>query len=452
MADVVIKRARKLQGCITLPGDKSISHRAALLALLCRETLEVRNFGPGEDCRRSLDAVRRLGGQVQRDGETIRFIPPGGHIIPPEEPIDCGNSGTTMRLLAGLLAGADVSARLTGDESLSRRPMKRIIDPLRQMNADIRAGDGDLAPLEIHPAPLVPIDYTMPVASAQVKSCLLLAGAAAGCAVTVREKLVTRDHTERMLRHLGSRVAVEEVTSRVIPDPDDPRKKKKVPPPTEYKRTIAFTPSGGLSGGVIDVPGDISTAAYFIAAGLMVPGSHIILKGVGINPTRRAFVNVLRQMGADITIKNRRESSGEPTGDLEVSYSKLKPRKIAGEIIPNLIDELPILAVLAASLQGTMIVRDAGELRHKESDRIRAIVTNLEALGVKAGEFPDGFAVEGNGDINGAEIDSFNDHRIAMAFGVAGLAGHGKTVIRNGDSVAVSCPGFFAMLEGLRLK
>jgi 3-phosphoshikimate 1-carboxyvinyltransferase len=449
---MIIKKAGKLQGFLNIPGDKSISHRAAILSLLCRDKLEVTNFSDGVDCTRSLDAVDMLGGKVRRDCDTVSLTPPTEGIQALSDVIDCGNSGTTMRILSGLLAGAGITVSLTGDESLRSRPMKRIVDPLQQMNANIKAGEDDKAPLDIGRGSPISIDYTLPVASAQVKSCLLIAGLAGNCKVTVREKMLTRDHTERMINYLGGQVDVEDVVPQVIPDPQDPRKKKRVLPTDEYKRTNTITPTGLLSGGRIEVPGDISTAAYFIAAALIVPGSHVILSNVGLNPTRKAFLDAVRQMGGELSIKNRREVSGEPVGDIEVAYSRLKPRKISGRMIPNLIDEIPILAVLAATMKGTTIIRNAEELRYKETDRIRAIVDNLVVMGVKVGEFPDGFAIEGKGEINGAEIDSYNDHRIAMAFGIAGLAGHGRTIIKNSDVAAVSCPQFFTMLEGLRVK
>lgn len=452
VSDTQIRRARKLQGLIRLPGDKSISHRAALLSLLCAEPVEAKNFAPGDDCARSLNAVAALGCTVERDGTTVRFLPRQEGMIPPAEPIDCGNSGTTMRLLAGILAGSGIEARLIGDASLSRRPMNRIVEPLRLMNADIAAAEEGTAPLEIKSAQLIPIDYIMPVSSAQVKSSLLLAGMASATNVIVREKAFTRDHTERMIRHLGGKVSIEDVTPEFVTDPNDPRKRKKVMPTDEYRRTISVDTKARLTGGTIDIPGDVSTAAYFLAAALIIPGSHIILQNVGLNPTRTAFINVARQMGADIKLKNRRDGSGEPIGDIEVSYSKLKPRKISGDAIPNLIDEIPMLGVLAATIEGTTIIRDAEELRQKESDRIHATVANLETMGVKVGEFPDGFAVEGTGELNGGELDSFGDHRIAMAFSIAGLAAHGKTVMLNSDVVAISCPEFYNMLEGLRVQ
>ncbi len=452
MSDITIKKARKLQGLLTLPGDKSISHRAALISLLCEDPVEVRNYAPGEDCMRSLDAVRSLGGRVEVDGSRVRLSRPDDGLKAPDTAIDCGNSGTTMRLLAGLLAGAGVSARLTGDESLSKRPMARIVEPLRQMNASISAGEDGTPPIEIEPGDLIPIDYIMPVSSAQVKSSLLLAGLASATPVTVREKKVTRDHTERMIRHLGGAIEIEDVSPEIVTDSKDPRKRKKVMPTDEYRRMIALRSPGRLSGGTIDVPGDISTAAYFISAALIIPGSHVILQGVGVNPTRTAFINLVKKMGGRIEFKNRREMSGEPVCDIEVAYSRLKPRKISGDAIPNMIDELPMLGVLAATINGTTIVRDAEELRHKETDRIHATVANLEAMGVKVGEFPDGFIVEGSGELNGAELESFGDHRMAMAFAVGALVGHGKSVIKDSEAVRVSCPEFFAMLEGLRVK
>jgi 3-phosphoshikimate 1-carboxyvinyltransferase len=451
VSETIVKRARKLQGVLTPPGDKSISHRAALLSLLCSQPMTVVNFSDSDDCRRSLEAVQALGGVVEMDQNTHRLTPPQDGLRSPEAAIDCGNSGTTMRLLAGLLAGAGTRARLIGDESLSGRPMQRIVDPLHLMNADI-ASDGDgCAPLAIGPATLIPIDYILPVASAQVKSALLLAGLASGCPATIREKTITRDHTERMIRHLGGQIAVEDVKPVVVVDPEDPRKKKKTSPTTEYKRTITLIPTGSLAGGTVEIPGDASTAAFFVAAALMIPGSHLIIKDVGVNPTRSGFRHLVKQMGADIVVKNRREVCGEPVGDIEVRYSRLKPRKISGEAISALIDELPIVAVLAATLEGTTIIRDAGELRHKESDRIKALVENLNAMGVKVGEFPDGLAIEGGGELNGAEIDCHRDHRIAMAFAVAGLAAHGKTIIKESDVVAFSCPQFFTLLDSLRV-
>lgn len=452
MADTILTRAKKLQGAIKLPGDKSISHRAALISLLCKDPLELTNFSDGEDCGRTLEAVSTLGVTIERDRSDLKLTPPPDGLKAPDDPINCGNSGTTMRLLTGLLAGSRIEATLYGDESLSGRPMNRIVDPLCEMNGAVAVSEDGCAPIVISPAEIIPIDYSLPVASAQVKSALLLAGLAGNSKVTIREKILTRDHTERMIGWLGGKIAIEDIKTEIIPDPNDPRKKLRVKSTTDYKRSIMLDRNDALSGGRIDIPGDISTASFVIAAGLIVPGSHLIVKDVGINPTRTGFITILKKMGAQIAIKNRREVSGEPIGDIEVSYSKLKPRKISGDMIANLIDELPILAVLAASIEGTTIIRDATELRHKESDRIRAIVDNLQAMGVKVGEFPDGFAVEGNGEIGGGEIDSLGDHRIAMAFSVAALAAHGQTVIKDSDVVAISCPQYFPMLEGLRCQ
>jgi 3-phosphoshikimate 1-carboxyvinyltransferase len=452
MSEMIIKKAKKLQGAISLPGDKSISHRAGLLSLLCESPLTVTNYSNAADCQNTLNAVKSLGGLIQKEGESLVLSPPPEGIKSPEGPIDCGNSGTTMRLLTGLLSGSSISTTLIGDDSLSSRPMKRIAEPLRQMNAEIKTSEENTAPIQISPGTIIPIDYTLPVASAQVKSALILAGLASKTDVIIREKSLTRDHTERMISYLGGALKVEDVKTNIIPDPIDPRKKKKVLSTVEYKRSIFLEKNTGISGGEINIPGDISTAAFFIAAALLVKDSHLIIKDIGINSTRMGFVRVLKQMGARISIKNRREISGEPVGDIEVFNSKLKPRKISGDIIPGLIDEIPILAVLASSIEGTTIIRDAEELRHKESDRIKAVCHNLVAMGVKVGEFPDGMAIEGVNELEGAEIDSFGDHRIAMAFAVAGISAHGQTIIKDSDVVSVSCPNYFTLLDGLRIK
>lgn len=452
MSEVKIKKAKKLQGALEIPGDKSISHRAAILSLLCAERVTVENYSPAVDCRSTLNAVKQLGAGVKEENGSIIISPPlGGGIIEPENPIDCGNSGTTMRLLSGLLAGADINAVLIGDESLSKRPMKRIMEPLKLMNAEVSSTEEGTAPIEIGPATLISIDYTLPVASAQVKSAVLLAGASARTKVTVREKIVSRDHTERMLQHLGGDIEIETVKPEIVTDPDDPRKKKRILPTEKFKTAITLGQGGKLSGGAITVPGDFSTAAFFIAAALMVRGSHLILKNVGVNSTRTGFLTILKQMGASIELKNRRDVGNEPVADIEVEYSALKARKISGEIIPRLIDEIPVLAVVAATLEGTTVIRDAGELRHKECDRIHAVVENLQKMNVKVGEFPDGLAIEGHVEIEGAELESYGDHRIAMAFGVAGLAAHGGITIHGAEIVDISCPGFFTMLEGLRV-
>lgn len=452
MSEMIIKKAKKLQGAISLPGDKSISHRAALMSLLCEGPLTITNYSDAADCQNSLNAVKSLGGIIQNYGQSLVLSPPPDEIKSPEEPIDCGNSGTTMRLLTGLLSGLQVNATLIGDESLSSRPMKRIAEPLGQMNAEINTTEENTAPIQIFPGTIIPIDYTLPVASAQVKSALILAGLSSKTDVIVREKSLTRDHTERMISFLGGALKVEDVKTNIIPDPLDPRKKKKVLETDAYKRSIFLENNTSISGGEINIPGDISTASFFIAAALLIKDSHLIVKDIGINNTRMGLVKILKQMGAQINIKNRREISGEPVGDIEVFHSKLKPRKISGDIIPGLIDEIPILAVLASNIEGTTIIRDAEELRHKESDRIKAVCDNLSAMGVTVGEFPDGMAIEGRSELEGAEIDSFGDHRIAMAFAVAGLCAHGQTIIKDSDVVSISCPNYFNLLDGLRIK
>jgi len=447
---IEIKKAHKLNGVIELPGDKSISHRAAILALLSSDKTEIVNYATGEDCKRTLDICRALGAEVAVENNIVTIVPPAERFKTPEDPLDCGNSGTTMRLMAGFLAGAGIKARLIGDQSLSLRPMQRLVDPLREMNAVVIPEENGTAPLDIVPDKLISLDYTLPVASAQVKSALLLAGLASQTPVTVREKVITRDHTERLINFMGGQIEINDIKSELIADPDDPRKKKRVLPTEDYKRMIRLPRQEKLAGGRIEIPGDFSTAAFFIAAGLLVKGSHVIIKNIGFNPTRNAFVAVLRQMGAVITVKNKREWSGEPVVDLEVLYSQLKPRKIHGDSIAALIDELPLLALLAGRIEGTTVIRDAEELRHKESDRIKAMAQNLGVLGIKTGEFPDGLAIEGRPEWEGGVIDSFGDHRIAMTFAVAGLAAHGRTYIKGGRVAAVSCPAFYEMLEGLR--
>ena len=451
MSEMIIKKARKLQGAIHIPGDKSISHRAALFSLLCKEPISIKNYSDARDCRNTLDAVKQLGVSVVEAGGEITLTPQTDGLTSPEKYIDCGNSGTTMRLLAGLLAGSNIKATLTGDESLSKRPMKRIVEPLTRMNAAILSSTEGTAPLFIDPASLIPLEYTLPVASAQVKSAILLAGLASRSRVIVREQELTRDHTERMIAHMGGNIVVDDVKPEIVPDPDDPRKKKRILPTEKYKRSITLDQQEKLSGGEIIVPGDFSTAAFFIGAGLIIRGSHIILKDIGVNATRVGLLSILKQMGADIKTKNRRDVCGEPVADIEVVYSKLKPRKISGDIIPRLIDEIPILAVIAATLEGTTVIRDAEELRHKECDRIHAVAENLIRMGVKTGELADGLIIEGTGELEGAILDSFGDHRIAMAFTVAGLAAHGKTEISGSEAVEMSCPKYFAMLEGLRV-
>jgi len=449
VSETTVRRIKKLQGSITLPGDKSISHRAAMLSLLCAKPLNISHYADGVDCRKSLEAIQLCGARVEEHDNVLTITPPE-KVQAPLGPIDCGNSGTTMRLMAGLTAGAGIEAYLTGDESLSQRPMKRIIEPLKKMNATIDGSEEGTAPLTVSPGSLIPVDYILPVASAQVKSSLLLAALASGSGVTIREKAITRDHTERMIDYLGGDITIEDIVAEVIPDPVDPRKKKRVLPTEDYCRSILLKPRVVLTGGDISIPGDVSTAAYFIAAALLIPGSHVIIKEVGVNPTRIGFITLLKQMGAEITISNKRDVCGETVADIEAVYSALKPRKISGAAIPNLIDELPVIAVIASQLKGTTIIRDAEELRHKECDRIHAVVINLQAMGVKVGEFPDGMAIEGPSDLHGTRLDSFGDHRIAMAFTIAAAVAYGDSVITESESVDISCPSFFTMLEGLR--
>lgn len=446
--------AAALTGTIELPGDKSIAHRAALLAALARGETRIENFATSRDCQATLACLERLGVRIDRTasgGLVVRGRGKNGFTAPADV-LDCGNSGTTMRLLAGVLAGQPFDSVLIGDGSLSRRPMGRIIEPLVRMDARIEAaGDPEAgcAPLHIRGRPsssgsaaLRAAVHRLPVASAQVKSCLLLAGLyAAGRTVVesppTREPVpASRDHTEIMLRYLGAGIEEEFVETA----------------PGEYVHRTAVSGDAELTARDLRIPGDISSAAFFAAAAAGLPGSDILLRQVGLNPTRTAFFRVLRDLGAETEITGRTETGGEPVGDIRVRgrTGRLAPADgsniIGGELIPHLIDEIPILAVFGTRISGGLEIRDAAELRVKESDRIRATVENLRRMNARAEEFPDGLRVH-RADLRGTRIDSFDDHRIAMAFAVAGLFAEGTTEIAGAeDCAAVSFPGFFETL------
>lgn len=438
-----LKPARKIGGTITVPGDKSVAHRAALFSILARGPLTVRNFPNGADVLTSLAAAKQFGVQVEELEEGIRLTPPSELRINPETIIDCGNSGTTARLLAGIVAGSNLSLILSGDESLSRRPMRRVIDPLTAMGAELFATDGHL-PMKINGRKLLPFEYRLPVASAQVKSALLLAGLSSNCSVTVREDHITRDHTELMLDSLGEGITIRDIKAVLVPDPDDPRKKKSVMPET-FKKEISLTGQAKMNGGLIDIPGDISTAAFFFGAAA-ISGDTVTVTNCGLNPTRTEFLDYLKAAGCQVTISDKATISGEPRGTVSVTGGSLKARKIAGETTVGLIDEIPMVAVIAAFSEGTTIIRDAGELRVKESDRLSAITENLTRMGVKCGLLDDGLAIEGRQEINGADLLSYGDHRIAMAFSVAALAAVGPSTMDDTSCVGISCPGFYDLL------
>ena len=422
-----IRRARQVAGTVQLPGDKSISHRYALLAAIAEGPSEILQFASSRDCHSTLDCLRGLGVPVRERDATVAIDGVGLHgLRPPARALDAGNSGTTLRLLAGILAGHSFRATLGGDGSLSRRPMNRVIEPLTRMGARVSARPGGLPPLEIEGGPLRAIRYELPVASAQVKSCVLLAGLYADAPTAVGERIPTRDHTEIALAQFGALVRRDGEWIEVEPQPR-------------------------LRGRRLEVPGDLSGAAFFLVAASIVPGSSLRLPGVGLNARRRELVDYLTAAGADIAIENERGDGGEPLGDLRVRYSAdflrggLAP--VRGPLVAALIDEIPTLAVLASQTAHGVEISDARELRVKETDRIAAVAANLRAMGAEVEERADGFTVAGGQRLRGAAIDTAGDHRIAMAFAVAGLAAAGETVIHDAECADVSFSGFYDALS-----
>lgn len=419
-------KASPLRGELSIPGDKSISHRSIMFGSLAKGTTEITNFLQGADCLSTIACFEKMGIGIENNGDSV--IVHGNGLFGLKKPdtiLDCGNSGTTTRLISGILAAQDFDVTLTGDESIKKRPMKRIMDPLSHMGADIRSLEGNgCAPLVITGKKLYGIHYTSKVASAQVKSAILLAGLYADGETKVTEPYVSRNHSEIMLKYFGADVSAEGTTATIRPAKE-------------------------LYGNRIVVPGDISSAAFFIAAGLLVPGSEILLKHVGINPTRDGILSVCRDMGADITLLNKNTDSGEPTADILVKSSTLHGTEIGGSIIPTLIDELPVIAAMACFAEGETVIRDAGELKVKESNRIEVMVRNLTAMGADVTETEDGMIIRGGRALHGAVIDSKLDHRIAMTFAVAGLCAEGETEIKGAECVNISYPGFYQDLERL---
>lgn len=420
-------RTKALKGTVTVPGDKSISHRSVMFGALAEGTTRVTNFLRGADCLSTIDCFRRLGIEIEDRSEEILIHGKGLHgLTAPSSILDVGNSGTTTRLLSGILAGQPFTTELNGDASIQSRPMKRIMDPLTQMGARIESVKGNgCAPLLIRPSSLHGIHYQSKVASAQVKSCILLAGLYADSPTSVTEPYLSRNHSEIMLRHFGAQVTSDGTTASILPDP----------------RLLAQD---------IEVPGDISSAAYFIAAALIVPDSEILIRNVGINPTRDGLLRVCRNMGADITLLNEHAGSGEPTADLLVRCSSLHETTVEGALIPTLIDELPVVAALACFAEGTTVIKDAQELKVKESNRIDVMAQNLTAMGAHVTATDDGMIIEGGHPLHGARIDSRLDHRIAMTFAVTALASDGETEITGADCVQISYPNFYEDLETLR--
>ena len=429
-----IKAMGALKGEVQIPGDKSISHRAVMLGSIARGTTEISHFLNGADCLSTIHCFQKMGIEIEQSKDLVLVHGRGLRgLKAPRGILDTGNSGTTTRLICGILSGQNFSSVLSGDDSLNSRPMKRIMDPLNQMGARITSiQDNNCAPLRIEPGTLHRIRYVSPVASAQVKSSVLLAGLYADSPVSVTEPVLSRNHTELMLGSFGA-----DISSELHAD---------------GSATASVSPCAELYGQKIQVPGDISSAAYFIAAGLLVPGSRLLVKNVGINPTRAGFLEVCRKMGADIGYLNRQSQGGEETADLLVTPKPLTGTVIEGAVIPSLIDEIPILAVMAAFAEGTTVIRDAAELKVKETNRIQTVTENLLAMGAEIIPTEDGMIIHGTGALKGTQIQSHLDHRIAMAFSVAALAAEGTTTILDSQCVDVSYPGFFAQLMDLSGK
>lgn len=427
---MIFQKVKGLRGEITVPGDKSISHRAVMFGALAKGTTEITNFLQGADCLSTIACFRQMGIKIENTPERILVHGKGLHgLKKPDCILDVGNSGTTTRLISGILSGQDFEVSLTGDASIQSRPMGRIIRPLTEMGANIESiRQNGCAPLTIRPGKLHAIHYNSPVASAQVKSCVLLAGMyAQDGATSVTEPALSRNHTELMLSYFGADITSEGTTASILPDPH-------------------------LSAQKVEVPGDISSAAYFIAAALMVPDSEVLIRDVGINPTRDGILRVVRAMGGNVELLNERTMGGEPAADLLVRHSSLRGTIIEGALIPTLIDELPMIAILAACAEGTTVIRNAEELKVKESNRLDIMVAELARMGADIEGTDDGMIIRGGRPLRGAAVDSRLDHRIAMSFAVAGLAAEGQTEILRADCVDISYPGFYRDLEKLTVK
>jgi 3-phosphoshikimate 1-carboxyvinyltransferase len=419
-----IRPARNISGTLTLPGDKSISHRYAMLAAIADGTTHLENFSTGADCASTLQCLRALGVKWKRDENSVVIHGRGRELQPPSASLDCGNSGSTLRMMSGILAGQEFASELRGDQSLSRRPMARIIVPLREMGANISAADGDRPPLHISGGKLKAIHYKMPVASAQVKSALLFAGLFADGETRVHEPVRTRDHGELALRAFGAELKTDRNQARIV---------------------------GGQKLHAIDatIPGDISSAAFFLCAAALFPQSQLTLTGLGLNPTRSYLLDLLTAMGARISITQLEEKHGELVGTVQIVGSELRGSTIRSPQTELLIDEIPVLAAIAPYTSHGIEIHDARELRVKESDRIAAIAVNLRKMGARVEEQKDGLSIAGGQRLHAAEVDSFGDHRIAMAFAVAALRADGDTVIRGADAAAISYPAFFSTLDKL---
>ena len=428
MANRKISPGGAINGVVELPGDKSISHRYAIISALAEGISEITNYASAADCRSTLECLRRLGIEIEAKEHAVRIIGKGlNGLQEPRKQLDAENSGTTMRMLAGVLAGQPFRTVITGDDSLRRRPMRRVIEPLRQMGADIRGNERDCAPLEIRGGNLHSIDYTPPTPSAQVKSAILFAGLFADGITTVHESVCTRDHTELALREFGATI-------------------------DGSRGAVSIHPRPKLTARQLTVPGDISGGVFLMAAALILPESSLMLHNVGLNPTRSRVLDFLISIGAKIHVPNLASRAGELVGDVSVNHAPLAGGEISGAQVAEMIDELPMLAALGPFTEKGIEIHDAKELRVKESDRIATMATGLRAMGARVEEFPDGMRVEGRsaGALRGAAVDPHGDHRIAMALATAALGAEGKTTIRDAECVSVSFPEFFDTIERLR--
>lgn len=421
----VISSRTGLKGNIKIPGDKSISHRAVMFGSLAKGDTVITGFLRGDDCMSTISCFKKLGIDIEVTEDKVVVHGKGlKGLNAPEELLDVGNSGTTIRLISGILAAQNFDSVLNGDASIQKRPMKRVINPLSQMGADIKSTNDGYAPLTIKGKKLKAMEYTMPVASAQVKSSILLASLFAEGTTIINEPVASRDHTEIMLNYFGADIK-------------------------NNNGVITSTPVDELYGKDLEVPGDISSAAFFMVAGLVVPNSHIIIENVGINPTRTGIIDALKAMGGYVEIINERKSGGELVGDIEVKTSKLKATTLEGSIIPRMIDEIPVFAVAALCAEGTTVVKDATELKVKESNRIATMAEELGKMGVEIEETDDGMIIKGNQKLKGAEVYSHLDHRVAMSCAIAALIAEGDTTITDADCVGISFPNFYELLNNL---
>lgn len=429
MKTITLKSAAFLKGELTVPGDKSISHRSIMLGAIANGVTTVRGFLRGEDNMSTMHAFRAMGVDIDDDGETLAIHGRGLHgLQEPEDVLDCGNSGTTIRLITGLLSGQSFFSVVTGDQYLRKRPMKRVVDPLTRMGARIYGrNQGSLAPLAINGGGLQAIEYTSPVSSAQIKSSIMLAGLYADGETTVREPSLSRDHSERMFNLFGASL-------------------------DRFDNGVTVRGGVELNAQEVTVPGDISSAAFFMVAALITPGSELLIRNVGVNPTRTGVLDILKEMGGNIELLDQRELSGEPVADILVRYSNLKGIAISGSVVPRAIDEFPVVCVAAACAEGVTSIRDAKELRVKETDRITAMANNLRTLGVDVTETDDGMDITGSEILSGGQVESFGDHRIAMSLSVAALVAASEITIRDVDCVATSFPTFFQLLEKVKGK